>query len=325
MQRRIGIVMDPLEFITVKKDSTLAMMLAAQAMGWELWEIRVPDLALEQGRIRARMRQVEVRDDEHEWFRVVRSTEAPLTDLDVVLMRKDPPFDMDYVYATYLLEQAESAGVPVINRPRALRDFNEKLATAWFPGLCPPTLVTADRERLRAFIAEQGDAVVKPLDGMGGTGVFRLAATDPNIGSALEMLTGRYRHPIMAQRYLPAISEGDKRILLVDGEPIEYCLARLAGAGETRANLAAGGSYRAQPLSERDRQICDQVAPLLVERGLRFVGLDVIGDFLTEINVTSPTCIREIARESGVDAAEHLMQAIDRGLGAGRAATQADA
>jgi len=296
MKRRIGFVMDPLESITPKKDSTLAMMLAAQDLGWELLEIRAPDLSLDRGGVQARMRRVEVRDDEHEWFRSQEPLDAPLTDLDVVLMRKDPPFDMDYVYATYLLEQAESAGVPVINRPRALRDFNEKLATAWFPDLCPPTLVTAAREHLRAF-------------------VFRLDADDPNIGSVLEMLTDRFRHPIMAQRYLPAIADGDKRILLVDGEPLEYCLARLAGAGETRANLAAGGSYRAQPLSDADRRISQRVAPMLVERGLRFVGLDVIGDRLTEINVTSPTCIREIAREAGVNAAERLMDAIDRSLG----------
>jgi len=315
MKRRIGFVMDPLESITPKKDSTLAMMLAAQDLGWELLEIRAPDLSLDRGGVQARMRRVEVRDDEHEWFRSQEAFDAPLTDLDVVLMRKDPPFDMDYVYATYLLEQAESAGVPVINRPRALRDFNEKLATAWFPDLCPPTLVTASGERLRAFIADQGDTIVKPLDGMGGTGVFRLDADDPNIGSVLEMLTDRFRHPIMAQRYLPAIADGDKRILLIDGEPLEHCLARLAGAGETRANLAAGGSYRAQPLTDADRRISQRVAPMLVERGLRFVGLDVIGDRLTEINVTSPTCIREIAREAGVNAAERLMGAIDRSLG----------
>jgi glutathione synthase len=316
MTRRIGFVMDPLEFITPKKDSTLAMMLSARDLGWELLEIHVADLALERGAVHARMRRVEVHDDDADWFRVRETIDAPLGELDAILMRKDPPFDMDYVYATYLLEQAEQAGLPVINRPRALRDFNEKLATAWFPDLCPPTLVTANRERLRSFIAEHGDSIVKPLDGMGGTGVFRLSASDSNIGSALEMLTGRYRHPIMAQQYLPAITEGDKRILLVDGQPLEYCLARLAGAGETRANLAAGGSYRAQPLSEADRRISERVGPMLLDNGLRFVGLDVIGDRLTEINVTSPTCIREIARDAGVNAAERLMAVIAASLDA---------
>ncbi|MDZ7748060.1 MAG: glutathione synthase [Halofilum sp. (in: g-proteobacteria)] len=315
MSRRLGFVMDPLAGITPYKDSTLAMMLAAQARGWTLYEIHVPDLALVDGRISARMRRVEVHDDDHHWHDVLDVVEGPLTRLDTVLMRKDPPFDMEYVYATYLLEQAEAAGVPVINRPRGLRDANEKLFTAWFPQCCPPTAVSARHEVLRAFIAEQEDTIVKPLDGMGGTGVFRLHARDPNINSVLETLTARYRRPIMAQRYLPAIREGDKRILLVDGEPLEYCLARLAGEGETRANLAAGGAYRAQPLSDADRWICDQVAPALREHGLTFVGLDVIGDRLTEVNVTSPTCIREIARGSGADAAERLLDAIERRLG----------
>jgi len=316
MTRRIGFVMDPLASITPKKDSTLAMMLAAQALGWECLEIHVPDLALADGRVTARMRAVTVYDHDHHWHDVTDVAEAPLTDLDAVLMRKDPPFDMDYIYATYLLEQAEAAGVPVYNRPRGLRDANEKLFTAWFPQCCPPTLVTARHEVLRSFIAEQGDAIVKPLDGMGGTGVFRLQAGDPNINSVLETLTLRYRRPIMAQRYLPAIREGDKRILLIEGEPLEYALARLPSAGETRANLAAGGGYRAQPLSETDRWICEQVAPALRERGLTFVGLDVIGDRLTEVNVTSPTCIREIARDAGVNAAERLMAVIARQLDA---------
>jgi len=312
MTRRIGFVMDPLAGITPKKDSTLAMMLAAQARGWSLYEMHQPDLALRDGAVSARMRAVTVRDDDHHWHDVTDVVELRLADLDAVMMRKDPPFDMDYIYATYLLEQAEAAGVPVFNKPRALRDANEKLFTAWFPQCCPPTLVTARHELLRSFIAEHDDTIVKPLDGMGGTGVFRLHARDHNINSVLETLTQRYRRPIMAQRYLPAITEGDKRILLVDGEPLEYCLARLPSAGETRANLAAGGGYRAQPLSDGDRWICEQVAPKLREHDLTFVGLDVIGDRLTEVNVTSPTCIREIARETGVNAAERLMDAVER-------------
>ena len=304
--------MDPLAAITPRKDSTLAMMLAAQARGWRIEEIHPRELALEDGAVRAPMRTVRVFDDDHRWHEVTECVEAPLTALDAVFMRKDPPFDMDYVYATYLLEQAEAAGVPVINRPRALRDANEKLFTAWFPQCCPPTLVTARHATLRAFVAEHGDTIVKPLDGMGGTGVFRLRADDPNINSVLEMLTGRYRHPIMAQTYLPAIADGDKRILLIDGEPLEHCLARLPSAGETRANLAAGGGYRTQPLDAADRWICAEVAPALRERGLTFVGLDVIGDRLTEVNVTSPTCIREIARGAGIDAAERLMDAVEQ-------------
>jgi len=311
---RLGIVMDPLAGIKPVKDSTLAMMLAAQRRGWRLFEIQPPDMVLADGAVSARMRAVSVRDDDRHWFDVDETVEAPLTALDAVLMRKDPPFDMDYVYATYLLEQVEAAGTPVFNRPAALRDANEKLFTAWFPECCPPTLVTARSDRLRAFIAEQGDAVVKPLDGMGGSGVFRLRADDPNIATALELLTGHYRHPVMAQTWLPAVRDGDKRILVIDGEPFPHCLARLAAPGETRANLAAGGGSRAQALSDTDRWICDQVAPTLVEYGLVFVGLDVIGDRLTEINVTSPTCIREIARDTGMDPAEKLLDAVARRL-----------
>lgn len=310
MSLRLGIVMDPLDAIKPAKDSTLAMLLAAQRRGWALFEIRLADLALADGAVSARMRRVSVRDSDHDWHDVTETVEAPLTDLDVVLMRKDPPFDMDYIYATYLLEQVEAAGTPVINRPASLRDANEKLFTAWFPQCCPPTLVTARHDLLRGFIAEHGDSVMKPLDGMGGSGVFRLRADDPNIGSALEMLTGHYRHPIMAQTYLPAIRDGDKRILMIDGRPFDHALARLPAAGETRANLAAGGGSRAQPLSDADRWICDQVGPTLVAKGLMFVGLDVIGDRLTEINVTSPTCIREIARDTGRDPAEDLLDAV---------------
>lgn len=312
MARHLGFVMDPIGAITPKKDSTLAMMLAAQARGWTVHEIHPRELVLRDGTVRAGMRTLRVHDDDRRWHDVTAEVDAPLAELDAILMRRDPPFDMDYVYATYLLEQAEAAGTPVFNRPRALRDANEKLFTAWFPQCCPPTLVAADRDALRGFIAEQGETVVKPLDGMGGTGVFRLRSDDPNINSALDMLTLGHRRPIMAQTYLPAIREGDKRILLIDGEPLDHCLARLPAEGESRANLAVGGSYRTQPLSDNDRWICDQVAPSLREHGLVFVGLDVIGDRLTEINVTSPTCIREIQRGSGLDAAERLMDAVAR-------------
>jgi len=316
MKRALGFVMDPLADIKPAKDSTLAMMLAAQRRDWTLYEIHPADLALDANGVSARMREVRVRDDDHDWHDVTAVVDQPMSELDAVLMRKDPPFDMEYIYATYLLEQVEAGGTPVFNRPGALRDANEKLFTVWFPQCCPPTLVTARTDRLRAFIAEHGDCVVKPLDGMGGSGVFRLRADDPNIGTALELLTAHYRRPIMAQTWLPAIRDGDKRILLIDGEPFDYALARLAQAGDHRANLAAGGGSRAQPLSDRDRWICEQVAPTLVEKGLTFVGLDVIGDHLTEINVTSPTCIREITRDTGADAAERLLDVIAARLAA---------
>jgi glutathione synthase len=312
MSLRIGFVMDPIAGITPRKDSTLALMLAAQRRGWRIEEIPPEALSLEAGVVGASMRTLQVFDDDAHWFEVAARVEAPLTELDAVFMRKDPPFDMDYVYATYLLEQAEAAGVAVINGPRGLRDANEKLFTAWFPEVCPPTLVTTRRERLRAFVADQGEAIVKPLDGMGGSGVFRLHARDPNLNVALEMVSGGHRHPVMAQTYLPAITDGDKRILLVEGEPLAQCLARLPAAGETRANLAAGGGYRTQALTPADERICAAVAPALRARGLDFVGLDVIGQHLTEINVTSPTCIREIARGAGVDAAEQLMDVVAR-------------
>ncbi len=311
----LGFVMDPIGQMTPRKDSTLAMMLAAQARGWRIFEIPPQSLALSGGRVEATLRELRVFDDERDWFEVIAESEGGLATLSAVLMRCDPPFDIDYLYTTYLLEQAEASGVPVVNRPRALRDANEKLFTAWFPDCCPETLVTAQQQRLRRFIEDQGDAIVKPLDAMGGTGVFRLRREDPNIGTALETLTQRYRRAVMAQAYLPAISSGDKRVLLIDGEAVPYALARLPKSGETRANLATGGSYRAQPLSAADRRIADRVAPTLVEYGLRFVGLDIIGEYLTEVNVTSPTCIREIERGAGVDAAQTLMDRLTADFG----------
>lgn len=311
MSHRIGFVMDPLAAITPRKDSTLAMMLAAERRGWSVHEIHPNSLALEGARVSAVMRHVTVYDDDAHWYDVRDEFEAPLDWLDAVLMRCDPPFDMDYLYTTHLLEQAAAAGVPVINHPRALRDANEKLFTAWFPQCCPPTLVSSRHDRLRRFLDEHGDIIIKPLDAMGGSGIFRLRPDDPNVGSALEVVTHGFQRQIMAQAFVPAIEAGDKRVLLVDGEPLPHVLARLPRAGETRANLATGGSYRTQALSATDRWICEQVAPTLVAYGLRFVGLDIIGDRLTEINVTSPTCIREIERGADVSAAERLMDAIE--------------
>ncbi len=252
--------------------------------------------------------------DPANWFEFGERDERPLAELSALLMRKDPPFDTEYVYATHILERAEAEGLLVVNKPQSLRDCNEKLFTAWFPELTPPTLVTRQAPRIRQFLAEHGDIIVKPLDGMGGASIFRVRQDDPNIGVILETLTEHGQRYAMAQRYLPAIKDGDKRILIVDGEPVPFCLARIPQGGETRGNLAAGGRGVAQPLSESDWTIARAVAPELRRRGLLFVGLDVIGDRLTEINVTSPTCIREIDAAHGTDIAGQLIEAIARRL-----------
>ena len=290
----LGVVMDPIEAVTPYKDTTFAMLLAAQARGWDCFVMTQPDLYLVQGRAFATRRRVRVFDDPARWFEADAPEDAPLSAHDVVLMRKDPPFDMDYVYTTHFLDRAAAEGVLVGNRPGSLRDVNEKLYTAWFPELCPQTIVTASRARLRAFVEETGDAIVKPLDGMGGAGIFRLTPQDPNIGIVLELITHRDTRQIMAQRYLPEILEGDKRVLVVGGRPADLMLARVPSRGETRGNLAAGGRGVPMPLNDAERRIAEAVAPALLERGLDFVGLDVIGDRLTEINVTSPTCAREL-------------------------------
>ncbi len=321
MTRKLGVVMDPIGSIQYEKDSTLAMLLAAQARGWELYYTEQADLFLRDGAAHARRRRLKVMPDPKRWFEFGAESEGPLAALDAILMRKDPPFDMQYVYTTYLLERAEAAGALVVNRPQALRDCNEKLFTAWFPECTPPTLVTRDAARLRGFLREQGDIILKPLGGMGGESVFRLHLTDPNINVAIETLTRDETEYAMAQRYVPEIAEGDKRILLVDGAPVPYALARIPAPGETRGNLAAGGRGVGVPLSDRDRWICAQVGPTLREKGLLFVGLDVIGDWLTEINVTSPTCIRELDKLYGLDIAGQLMDAIAARLAARRAAT----
>jgi len=311
MTVRLGVVMDPIASIKIAKDSTFAMLLAAQQRGWQLHYMEQPDLYLAAGRARARTRPLTVRDDPADWFELGEPTEQPLADLDVILMRKDPPFDMDYIYSTYLLELAEAEGTLIVNRPQSLRDANEKLYTAWFPQCTPPTTVSARQDVLRAFLAEQGDVILKPLDSMGGASIFRVREDDANLGVILETLTQHGRRLIMAQRYIPEIRAGDKRILLIDGEPVPYALARIPAAGETRANLAVGGRGEGVPLSDRDRWICAQVAPTLRAKGLLFVGLDVIGDWLTEINVTSPTCIRELDALYDLDIGGQLMDAIE--------------
>ncbi|NOX92302.1 MAG: glutathione synthase [Gammaproteobacteria bacterium] len=312
----LALLMDPIAAIKPQKDSSLAMALAAQARGWTLQYLEMNDLYLRDGQAYARLRELTVRDNNDDWFSLGEPQDRPLAELDVVLMRKDPPIDTEYLYATQMLALAEAQGTLVVNRTGALREANEKLASTWFPQCAPPTLVTREQTRLRAFLTEHGDVIIKPLDAMGGASIFRVRADDPNVGVIFETLTehgGRYA---MAQRYIPEISAGDKRILLVDGEPVPYALARIPARGETRGNLAVGGTGVGVELSDRDRWICAQVAPRLKAMGLMFVGLDVIGDFLTEVNVTSPTCIRELDALYGLDIGGQLMDAIERQLNA---------
>jgi glutathione synthase len=320
MKREVGVIMDPIGAISIKKDSTFAMMLAAQRRGWTLRYLEIGDLFLAAGRVQGRMHPVEVTDDSTDWYRLGIPETRPLAELDALLMRKDPPFDMEYVYATYLLELARDDGCLVVNDPQALRDANEKVFAAHFPQCCPPLTVTRRADVLRAFLAEHGEIVLKPLDAMGGRSIFRLRDGDANTGVIIETLTGSADGPqtrfCMAQRFLPEIGDGDKRVLLVDGAPAPYMLARIPGAGDFRGNLAAGASSEVRPLGERERWIADQVAPALRARGILFAGLDVIGDWLTEVNITSPTCIREIDRDAGTDIAGDLMAAIEARLDA---------
>ncbi|NAW67515.1 glutathione synthase [Photobacterium halotolerans] len=311
---KLGIVMDPIQSITIKKDSSFAMMLEAQRRGWEIHYMEMADLSLEQGKAIARTRIVKLQEDPNDWFSFHGEQEIELSELDAVLMRKDPPFDTEYIYATYILERAEELGTLIVNKPQSLRDCNEKLYTAWFPELTPTTIVTRRADKIRAFQQEHGDIILKPLDGMGGSSIFRVKAGDPNLSVIIETLTNHGEYYCMAQTFVPDISNGDKRILVVDGEPMPYCLARIPAEGETRGNLAAGGRGEPRPLSETDRKIAEAVAPALKEKGLIFVGLDVIGDKLTEINVTSPTCIREIEAAYDISITGKLMDAIERRL-----------
>lgn len=311
---KLAFIVDPLESLQPKKDSSIEMMRAAVRRGHTLHAIEPGGLHLAQGQVLARAIPITLTGETSPWFSALAPALLPLTHFDAVLMRKDPPVDSEYLYATHLLELAESAGVRVFNRPRALRDFNEKLAAARFPELSPPLLVSCREDVLRDFVRTQGDVIFKPLDSMGGNEIFRVSEQDPNFGVILETMTRRGQRTIMAQRYLPAIVDGDKRILVVDGEVMPYCLARIPASGETRGNLAAGGSGRAQPLSPRDRFIAEAVAPTLKEAGLLLVGLDVIGDCLTEINVTSPTCMREIRDQTGVDTGQAVIEALERAV-----------
>ncbi|HEU0196038.1 MAG TPA: glutathione synthase [Nevskiaceae bacterium] len=312
---RLGVVMDPISAIHPYKDTTLALLLAASRRGFSLHYLEPDDLWLDNGVAWGKTRPLVVHDDNAHWYDFDGDA-APqrLGDLDAVLMRVDPPFDLEYVTATWILERAQEQGVQVFNRPQSLRDCNEKAWTAWFPELTPPTLIARNAEQLRAFHAEHHDVIYKPLNGMGGQGVFRVQPDGVNLGSVIEQLTDYGRRTIVAQRFLPAVGDGDKRILMVDGEAIPYCLARMAKPGETRNNLAAGGHGEARPLTARDREIATRIGPELRRRGLLFVGLDVIGDSLTEINVTSPTCSREIDTACGTDIAGQVIDAILRRL-----------
>lgn len=314
MSRRLGVVMDPIANIKPSKDTSLALMLAAQARGWQIDYFELGDLWLHNGEPMGRARQLRVTDDTQHWYDFIGEEVLSLEDLDAVLIRKDPPFNNEYVYATYILERAQAAGVQVVNDPQALRDVNEKMYTAWFSEFCPPTLITRSRRQWDAFRAEHGEVIAKPLDGMGGASIFRLGAADPNAGVIFETLTQHGQRYALLQRYLPAIAEGDKRVLLVDGEPMDHVLARIPKDGESRGNLAAGGRGVVMPISDREREIADQLGPKLRDMGLLFVGLDVIGGHLTEINVTSPTCVREIERETDLRIAERLIQAIESRL-----------
>lgn len=310
MSLKLGVVMDPIGTINPKKDSTLAMLVAAQARDWSLTYMTQGDLYVQDGEVFAHQTPVTVRNDELDWFDLSTSHDGPLTELDVILMRKDPPFNMEYIYSTYLLEMAERAGVAVYNRPGSIRDCNEKLFALQFPQCCPPHVVSTDEGVLRGFFETHEDVIFKPLDGMGGASIFRVSPDGTNLGVILETLTAGGRTPIMAQRYIPEISAGDTRILLIDGEPVPYGLARVPAAGETRGNLAAGGTGVGRELTERDRWICAEVGPTLRQKGLAFVGIDVIGDYLTEINVTCPTCIRELDKAFELDIAGNFMEYI---------------
>lgn len=312
---KLGIVMDPIDSINIKKDTSFAMLLEAQRRGYELHYMEMNDLYLHAGEARATTRRLSVQYDYDGWYDFHGEQDIALHELDAVLMRKDPPFDTEFIYATYILERAEEKGTLIVNKPQSLRDCNEKLFTAWFPHLTPDTLVTRRADKLRQFHQQHGDVILKPLDGMGGASIFRLKQDDANVSVIIETLTEHGQRYCMAQNYLPAIKDGDKRILVVDGEPVPYCLARIAKSGETRGNLAAGGRGEARPLTESDWQIARAVAPTLKQKGLIFVGLDVIGDRLTEINVTSPTCAREIeAAFPDVSITGMLMDAVERRL-----------
>jgi glutathione synthase len=308
--------MDPIDSINIKKDTSFGMLLQAQARGYDIFYMELADLYFDQGRPMAQMRSLSVKSDPTDWFTLGETETTFLGELDVLLMRKDPPVNNEFIYATHMFDLAEKAGTLIVNRAQSLRDFNEKLFTSWFPDLIPPTLVTSKASLIREFQQKHGDIICKPLDGMGGTSIFRVKPDGNNLGVIMETLTEYGNRYAMFQRYMPEIKDGDKRILIIDGEVVPYCLARLPQGGETRGNIAAGGKGRPQPISDSDRAIAEKIAPTLVEHGLIFVGLDVIGDKVTEINVTSPTCVREIEAEYDIDIIAMLFNAIEKRLNA---------
>jgi len=310
MGTSLGVIMDPIQSISFYKDSTLAILLAAQAQGFELFYMEQSDLYIDNTGPKAQLRPLKVFNDANKWFELGDSRDAALEEMDVLVMRKDPPFDSEFIYSTYILEAAERRGSLVVNKPQSLRDCNEKVFATEFPQCTPPLLVSRDQERLKGFLTEHQDVVYKPLDGMGGTSIFRVKEGDQNLNVILETVTKQGTETIMAQKFMPQITQGDKRILVVGGEIIPFCLARIPTGSDFRGNLAAGGRGVVQPLSERDLWIAQQVAPTLKERGLIFVGLDVIGDYLTEINVTSPTCIREIDNTEDTQIGKRLIDAV---------------
>ncbi|MDP7591313.1 MAG: glutathione synthase [Litorilituus sp.] len=311
---KLGIVMDPISEVKVTKDSSMAMMLEAQQRGYEIYYMQMKDLYLDRGQARANTQKIKVFDDTEHWYELSNPQDIALSELDAILMRKDPPFDTEFIYATYMLERAEVEGTLIVNKPQSLRDCNEKLFTAWFADLTPRTLVTRNDKQIRAFHKELHDIIIKPLDGMGGSSIFRIKENDANVGVIIETLTNHGQQYAMVQEYMPEIVDGDKRILVVNGEPMPYCLARIPAQGETRGNLAAGGRGVARPLSPTDKLIAETIAPELKKRGLYFVGLDIIGDKVTEINVTSPTCIREIEAAYPINISGKLMDAIEENI-----------
>jgi glutathione synthase len=309
---KIAFLCDPLSGFKTYKDTTYSMMVEAGRRGHTLYAFQHRDMAFAGGKVVADAARITLTGDPQDWYRAEPAESLPLTAFDVVMERSDPPFDMEYVYATYLLELAESQGARVFNRPGAIRSHNEKLAIMQFAQFIPPTLVTSDEARVRAFHKEHQDIILKPLDGMGGAGIFRVRQDGLNLGSMIETLSHNGKRTIMVQRFVPEITQGDKRVLLIGGKVVPYCLARIPQGGEVRGNLAAGGLGVAQPISERDREIGETLAPVLLERGLLLVGLDIIGDYLTEINVTSPTCFQEIGQQTGFNVAQMFIDALEQ-------------
>ncbi len=305
-------ILDPLETLKIKKDTSFAMMSEAQIRGHEIWVCLQNDLVWDQGKISIDATHIEILGEQAQWYQEITSETKTPSDFDSAIMRKDPPFDMEYIYSTYLLELAEAEGLKVFNKPSAIRDHNEKLSIARYPEFIAPTIVTRNLSAIKSFIKDHDQVILKPLDGMGGSSIFRTSESDPNLGVILETLSGVSRESIMAQRFIPEISEGDKRVLLIDGKPAEYALARIPQGQDHRGNLAAGGKGKAMPLTDREREIANTIGPGLASRGLLLVGLDVIGGFLTEVNVTSPTCMREIHEQTGFNVAGMFIDALEQ-------------